>query len=86
MCGCDILEQLREEETGREILLPVNMMRAGERYFLDDVTIEDLERTLGVRAVIVPSDGESLLKAMLGEPIQTGRRQIYEQADRSDRR
>ena len=86
VCGCDILEQLREEETGREILLPVNMMRAGERYFLDDVTIEDLERTLGVRAVIVPSDGESLLKAMLGEPIQTGRRQIYEQADRSDRR
>ena len=62
------------------------MMRAGETYFLDDVTVSQGERELHVKVTIVPSDGESLLKAILGEELVTGGRQIYEQADRGDRR
>ena len=86
ICGCDLIDQLKGKELGSELLLPVNMMRAGERYFLDDITIEQLEQELQIHAVIVPSDGESLLKAILGEKVQTGRRQIYEQTGRSHRR
>ena len=84
ICGCDIIEQLKNRDLGEELLLPVNMMRSGERYFLDDITVSQVEQELKVRVVIVPSDGASLLKAILGEKIKAGGRQIYEQADRGD--
>ena len=69
ICGCDIIDQLKARDLGSALLLPVNMMRAGERYFLDDVTVEDVEEALGVRVIIVPADGEALLTAILGEEV-----------------
>ena len=85
LCGCDIIEQLKGKDLGDELLLPINMMRAGEQFFLDDVTVSHVEQELNIKVTIVPSDGESLLKAILGEELITGGRQIYEQADRGDR-
>jgi len=67
ICGCDIIRQLQGMDLGSELLLPVNMMRAGERYFLDDVTVEEVEKALHVRVVIVPAAGEALLHAILGD-------------------
>ena len=86
VCGCDIISQLKGKDLGEELLLPINMMRAGEQYFLDDVTISQLQQELGIRVTTVPSDGESLLRAILGEELITGGRQLYEQADRGDSR
>ena len=86
VCGCDIVSQLKGKDLGEELLLPINMMRAGEQYFLDDVTISQLQKELGIKVTIVPSDGESLLRAILGEELITGGRQLYEQADRGDSR
>ena len=85
VCGCDLIEQLKEKDLGTELLLPINMMRSGESYFLDDVTVSQLEKELNIKVVIVPSDGESLLKALLGEELEIGGRQIYEQADSGNR-
>ena len=86
ICGCDLIRQLKDKELGEELLLPINMMRSGEQYFLDDVTVKELEQELGIRVTIVPSDGESLLKAILGEELIVGGRQLYEQTDRGDSR
>lgn len=85
ICGQDILSQLKGKELGGELLLPVNMFRSGEEYFLDDVTKEDLERELKVKVTIVPRDGEALLRAIMGLQNTDFRRQNYEQADRGDR-
>jgi NifB/MoaA-like Fe-S oxidoreductase len=84
ICGCDLINQLQGIRPGSRLLLPINMMRSGEKYFLDDVTVAELEEKLQVNVVIVPSDGESLLKGILGEELEIGGRQIYEQADSSD--
>ena len=85
ICGQDIIAQLKGKELGKELLLPVNMFRSGEEYFLDDVTKADLERELKVKVTIVPRDGEALLRAIMGLENTDFRRQIYEQADRGDR-
>ena len=85
ICGADIIRQLQGKELGEELLLPVNMFRSGEEYFLDDVTKTELERSLHVKVVIVPKHGEALLRAILGLENTDFRRQVYEQADRSDR-
>ncbi len=85
ICGQDIIRQLKGKELGKRLLLPVNMFRAGEEYFLDDVTKEQTEGELGVKVMIVPSDGYALLDAFKGIEATDFRRQNYEQADRSDR-
>ena len=71
--GRDLLEQLREKHLGERLLLPDNMLRAGERVFLDDVTVEQLEQTLGVSVVPVPADsGFDLVDAILGREVASG--------------
>ena len=42
------------------------MLRSGERVFLDDVTLDDVERELGIPVIPVAQDGYELLDAMLG--------------------
>lgn len=81
ICGKDIIEQLEGKDLGEEILLPVNMFRSGEEYFLDDVTKSEIEEKLGVKVKIVNANGKALLNAILGIEDTDFRRQIYEQAD-----
>ena len=63
--GQDLALQLAGMDLGDKLLLPCNMMRSGERVFLDDVTVEELESTLQVPIHIVESDGHALYEAML---------------------
>lgn len=63
--GQDLALQLAGMDLGDKLLLPCNMMRSGERVFLDDVTVDELEKTLQVPIHIVESDGHSLYKAFL---------------------
>ena len=67
--GRDLIDQLRGQPLGERLLIPANMLRAGERVFLDDVTLDDVERELGVPVIPVAQDGYELLDAMCG--IQT---------------
>ena len=64
--GGDLIRQLRGRELGERLLLPVNMLRHGERVFLDDVSLDDVERELGVPVTPVAQDGYELLDAMCG--------------------
>lgn len=81
--GQDLIAQLREEQImhplGEEILIPVNMLRSGEKVFLDDLTVYDVEKEIGIPVGIVWSGGDEYVRSMLGLPHKTeGDRQIYE--------
>lgn len=70
--GTDLVEQLKGQELGERLLIPSNMLRSGERVFLDDMTVEQLEQTLGVPVIAVDSEsGYELVDTILGmEPEQ----------------
>ena len=81
--GQDLIAQLRAEQTvhslGEEILIPVNMLRSGEKVFLDDLTVYDVEREIGIPVGVVWSGGDEYVRSMLDLPHKTeGDRQIYE--------
>lgn len=65
--GGDLIAQLKGRELGRRLLLPVNMLRDGETVFLDDVSLRDVERELGVTVRVTEQDGGDLFSAMLGK-------------------
>ena len=64
--GRDIISQLKGCVVGARVLIPVNMLRSGEEVFLDDVTVTELSRELGVPVRIVQQDGADFLRAVLG--------------------
>ena len=68
--GTDLIEQLRGKDLGSRLLIPDNMLRAGERVFLDDVTVDQVEQALEVTVVPVPADsGFDLADAILGREV-----------------
>ena len=84
--GQDLKAQLKGKDLGECLLIPCNMLRAGENVFLDDVTVEEVEEQLGVPVVVVDEDGASFVHALTEKEIVKNhkRRQIYEQTDCSD--
>ena len=69
--GADLIEQLKGAELGEVLYIPANMLRSGERVFLDDVTVEEAQAALGVP--IIPLDEESgfdLVDAIFGLPVE----------------
>jgi NifB/MoaA-like Fe-S oxidoreductase len=65
LTGHDILNGLTEKDLGSKLLLPENMLRRGEDYFLDDMRVSDLEKALQVPIDIVKSSGTEFLAACL---------------------
>lgn len=63
LTGQDLLEQLAGKKLGSRLLLPVTMFRSGEEVFLDDMTVDQLQKALQVPVNIVKSSGASLLAA-----------------------
>lgn len=62
----DLLGQLRGKPLGQELLLPGVMLRQDEDVFLDDMSLEEFRRQLGVGVRPVGNDGFELLSALLG--------------------
>ncbi len=67
LTGQDIISQLKGKDLGSRVLLPQNVLRSGENYFLDDITVPQLEETLQVKADIVKSSGQDFVHAILKE-------------------
>ncbi len=63
--GQDIIKQLQGNICGNRILIPQNMLRATENVFLDDLTVDDVAKSLQVKVDIVKSSGRDLLLKML---------------------
>jgi NifB/MoaA-like Fe-S oxidoreductase len=67
LTGQDLLEGLKGKDLGDGILLPSLMLKQGDTRFLDDMTVEDLTRHLGVP--IKPINGiEELIESVISEP------------------
>ena len=65
LTGKDILEQLKGEALGQELLIPENALRRDDDDFLCGMTRNELSRALSVRVTPVPSDGYELLRRLL---------------------
>ncbi len=69
--GQDLIRQLKGQELGDMLLLPSVMFKSGEEIFLDDITLEELEKALQVKVNIVKSSGQDFLSAVLmEEPVK----------------
>jgi NifB/MoaA-like Fe-S oxidoreductase len=63
--GGDLIRQLKGVPMDR-LLIPANMLRQEGDCFLDDVTVEDVARELGVVVEILPeTDGATLFAALM---------------------
>lgn len=62
----DLIAQTKDRELGNVVAIPCNMLRSGERVFLDDQTVQDVEKALQTRVIIVKSSGYALVEAMFG--------------------
>jgi putative radical SAM enzyme (TIGR03279 family) len=65
LTGGDLIHQLEGKNLGEALLLPDALLRNGESILLDDLTIEDIEKTLQTRISIVQSDGTSFIDTIL---------------------
>ncbi len=63
----DLIKQLKGKELGEELILVSSMLKHEEDKFLDDLTVEDLQRELGINVNIIDADGFELLGAMMDE-------------------
>lgn len=69
LTGQDIVAQLKSRSLGSELLLPVNVLRSGEDVLLDDMHINEIEKTLQVPVRIVQSNGNDLFDALVSQGI-----------------
>ena len=60
----DIINQLSGKTDGRQVFIPVNMLRADTDVFLDDLTVSDVEKALGCEITVI-DDGAHLARELL---------------------
>jgi putative radical SAM enzyme (TIGR03279 family) len=61
LTGQDILAALQKQDLGDGVILPAVMLKHGEHVFLDDIRIEELERTLHT-SIRIADGAEGLLQ------------------------
>lgn len=68
VCGQDIINQLKTE--AKTLIIPDVMLRDNDDVFLDDVTVNDIEKALDVEVVKVLNDGYDFIEKILGENLE----------------
>jgi len=66
ICGQDIINSLKGKDYDR-LLITKSMLKAEEDVFLDNVTVSQMEKELGLEVVPVLNDGYIFLKELLGK-------------------
>ena len=64
--GEDLIGQLKDRDLGERLLISKTMLRQDEMDFLDDITLEEASRRLGVPIYPVGEDGFELCDAFTG--------------------
>lgn len=59
--GQDLIAQLKGRVTGEKLLITEHMLKRDENVFLDDVTVEDVEKALQIKVSIVESGGNDFI-------------------------
>lgn len=70
VCGCDIIKQLKDKIKTDTLLIPHSMLRDDDNIFLDDTTVEDVEKALDVKIVPVLNDGYEFVEKILDEELE----------------
>lgn len=65
LTATDIIEQLSTLELGDWVVLPSVVLKADEDIFLDDIALEDVQKSLQVPIHIVKSNGMGFIQAVL---------------------
>lgn len=61
----DIISQLKGMDLGKYLLIPSSMLKHDDDVFLDNLSISDVEKELGIEVVVVTNDGFDLLDKLL---------------------
>ena len=69
VCGCDIIEQLKDAEKADALIIPQNMLRDDDEIFLDDTTVAQVEEALGMKVIAVLNDGYDFVEKILDEEL-----------------
>lgn len=66
LTGQDIIRALKNKELGQNLLIPASMLRAGENLFLDNCTVDMVEKSLKTKIDIVEVKGKNFVDVVLG--------------------
>lgn len=64
LAGTDLVAQLSGQDLGQGLLLPDVLLKEGEQLLLDDFTVADLRKKLGVPIVVVDSSPWGVLEGL----------------------
>ena len=64
--GGDLIDQLKGQDLGEELIIPKVMLKADEDIFLDDVTLDEVRKALDIKITPIANDGYDYLDALLG--------------------
>lgn len=53
----DIIEQLKDEDLGETLYIPRSMLKADEEIFLDNITLDELQKTMNIEVVPCLNEG-----------------------------
>ncbi len=68
--GRDLMEQLRGKDLGARLIIPQSMLKSGEELFLDDVSISQVEKRLGIKVEACEVHGGEFLRNIIREGAQ----------------
>lgn len=63
--GGDIIEQLKDKELGKYLLINYNMLKDDADIFLDDTTLEDVKKALNIKVKITDGTGEDFIDKII---------------------
>ena len=61
--GTDIIQQLKDKDLGKYLIIPDVMLRDG--FFLDDVSVGDIEKELNIKVITTDGTGKDLLDKLI---------------------
>lgn len=67
LTATDIIEQLKPLDLGDWVVLPSVVLKADEDIFLDDISLQDVQKALQVPIHIVKSNGMGFIQALIEE-------------------
>jgi NifB/MoaA-like Fe-S oxidoreductase len=61
----DIIEQLKNQDLGETLYIPRNMLKSDEEIFLDNITLEELNKTMNLEIVPCLNEGHDFVDKIL---------------------
>ncbi len=65
----DIINQLKMQDLGDELIIPDVMLRSEKDMFLDSITVQELSKKLGVKITVTSVDGYDMVENVLGGAV-----------------